>query len=81
MACMTSEAYHTLEYRHGPKATATSRTLVTIFGPGDVERGESLAHDMKALGAAVLVVAGDALALTELERAVPSETVKSAKAR
>lgn len=60
MACTTSEAYHTLEYRHGPKATATSRTLVTIFGPGDVERGESLAHDMKALGAAVLVVAGDA---------------------
>lgn len=60
MACMTSEAYHTLEYRHGPKATATSRTLITIFGPGDVERGTSLAQDMKALGAAVMVVAGDA---------------------
>ena len=60
MACTTSEAYHTLEYRHGPKTTATSRTLVTIFGPGDVERGQSLARDMKALGAAVMVVAGDA---------------------
>ena len=60
MACVTSEAYHTLEYRHGPKATATSRTLVTIFGPGDVGRGETLARDMMALGAAVMVVAGDA---------------------
>jgi len=60
MACTTSEAYHTLEYRHGPKATATPQTLVTIFGPSDLERGVSLAQDMKALGAAVMVVAGDA---------------------
>lgn len=60
MACTTSEAYHTLEYRHGPKATATSQTLVTIFGPSDAERGVTLARDMKALGAAVMVVAGDA---------------------
>ncbi|MEO6213633.1 MAG: SIS domain-containing protein [Vicinamibacterales bacterium] len=60
MACTTSEAYHTLEYRHGPKATATSQTLVTIFGPSDIEHGVSLAQDMKALGAAVMVVAGDA---------------------
>lgn len=60
MACATSEAYHSLEYRHGPKATATARTLVTIFGPSDTAQGVSLAQDMKDLDAAVLVVARDA---------------------
>jgi len=56
MSISTSEAYHTLEYRHGPMATATRDTLLTLFCPPNLELGLSLAHDMKVLGATLLVV-------------------------
>lgn len=60
MAIATSEAYHSLEYRHGPKACADANTLVTLFTLSDRDHGLSLARDLKALGATVLVVGPDA---------------------
>ena len=56
MSLSTSEAYHTLEYRHGPKATADGRTLVTLFALPDASHGLVLANDLKALGVTLLVV-------------------------
>jgi len=60
MAIVTSEAYHSLEYRHGPKATADDNTLLTLFALSDAGLGLSLARDMKALGVTLLVVGPDA---------------------
>lgn len=56
MSITTTEAYHSLEYRHGPKATADRNTFLTLFALSDVELGLSLARDMKALGVTLLVV-------------------------
>lgn len=56
MSISTSEAYHSLEYRHGPKATADSNTFLTLFALPDPDLGLSLARDMKALGVTLLVV-------------------------
>lgn len=60
MAIATSETYHSLEYRHGPKATADRDTLVTLFALSDKHHGLSLAHDLKALGVTLLVVGAGA---------------------
>lgn len=56
MSICTSEAYHSLEYRHGPKATADHNTLLTLFALADDDLGLSLARDMKALDVTLLVV-------------------------
>lgn len=60
MAIATSEAYYSLEYRHGPKATADRDTLLTLFALPDTGLGLSLARDMKALGVTLLVVGPNA---------------------
>lgn len=79
MAVTTSEAYHSLEYRHGPISTADDRTLVTLFAPADDlnasaaepqrqvsnEYGIDLVRDLKSYGCAVLVVAENASAYME----------------
>ena len=56
MAIATSETYHSLEYRHGPKATANQDTLITLFALSDKHHGRSLARDLKALGVTLVVV-------------------------
>lgn len=56
MSISTSEAYHSLEYRHGPKACADADTLLTLFTLSDLDLGLALARDMKALGVTLLVV-------------------------
>jgi glucosamine--fructose-6-phosphate aminotransferase (isomerizing) len=56
MSISTAEAYHSLEYRHGPKATADRNTFLTIFALSDLGRGLALARDIKALGVTLLVV-------------------------
>jgi len=66
MAIVTSEAYHSLEYRHGPKATADGTTLLTLFALSDAGLGLSLARDMKALGVTLLVVGPDAARYAEI---------------
>jgi glucosamine--fructose-6-phosphate aminotransferase (isomerizing) len=75
MAIATSEAYHSLEYRHGPKATANSKTLLTLFALPDARLGLSLARDMKALGVTLLVVGPGAegyAAIADLVVAAPT---------
>ena len=59
MSISTSEAYHSLEYRHGPKANANRDTLLTLFCLSNPELGLSLARDVKALGATLMVVGPD----------------------
>lgn len=56
MSISTSETYHSLEYRHGPKATADRNTLLTLFTLTDLDHGLALARDVKALGVTLLVV-------------------------
>lgn len=55
MSISTSEAYHSLEYRHGPKATADANTLIALIPISDAAYGLPLARDLKALGATLLV--------------------------
>jgi glutamine---fructose-6-phosphate transaminase (isomerizing) len=57
MALATSEAYHSLEYRHGPKATAASDTLVTLFALGSDTYGVDLIRDLKDYDVTTLVIA------------------------
>ncbi len=66
MSIATSEAYHSLEYRHGPKACADSRTMICIQSLADRDHGLSLARDMAALGSAVMVVGTDAAAYGDI---------------
>jgi len=56
MAAVTTEAYYTLEYRHGPRATGGANTLATMFTPALPEYGVSLIQDLKAQGLATLVI-------------------------
>lgn len=60
MSISTSEAYHSLEYRHGPKATADADTLVSLIALPDTGHGQALARDVKALGVTLLVTGPDA---------------------
>lgn len=66
MSIATSESYPSLEYRHGPKATADADTLITLFALGDEAHGLALARDLKALGATLLVVGKGAAAYAEI---------------
>lgn len=65
MAISTSEAYHSLDYRHGPKACANGSTVAVLYTLSDRLHGVSLARDLKALGTTVLVVGSDADAYEE----------------
>jgi glutamine---fructose-6-phosphate transaminase (isomerizing) len=65
MSISTSEAYHSLEYRHGPKATADARTLISLIAISNPEYGLPLAQDLKALGATLLVTGAGASAYAQ----------------
>lgn len=57
MSIVTSEAYHGLEYRHGPKSTADEHTLVTLFArDADDTFDSDLLRDLKAYGVGTLVI-------------------------
>jgi glutamine---fructose-6-phosphate transaminase (isomerizing) len=60
MTLTHSEAYHPLEFRHGPMSMVNDHTLVVglISEPGAVEAVQVL-RDMQALGARVLALAED----------------------
>ncbi|MDB5505376.1 MAG: hypothetical protein JWR75_14 [Devosia sp.] len=66
MSIATSESYQSLEYRHGPKATADANTLITLFAVSDEAHGLSLARDCKALGVTLLVVGKGAEAYSQI---------------
>jgi glutamine---fructose-6-phosphate transaminase (isomerizing) len=57
MSSSYAQAYHTLEFRHGPKSIASKDTLITFFLSGAAEEEESLlVGELKRLGAATFVV-------------------------
>lgn len=60
MSISTSEAYYSLEYRHGPMATVDCETMLTLFCLADLDLGRSLARDVRKFGATLLVVGPDA---------------------
>jgi glutamine---fructose-6-phosphate transaminase (isomerizing) len=63
MSSSYAQAYHTLEFRHGPKSIASEDTLITFFLSDAAEAEESLlVGELKKLGAATFVVANRATA-------------------
>jgi glucosamine--fructose-6-phosphate aminotransferase (isomerizing) len=66
MSCSYAQVFHTLEFRHGPKAIAGPETLITFLlsETGYYEERKVL-EEMKSLGAATLVVANQADAATK----------------
>lgn len=57
MSSSYSQAYHTLEFRHGPKSIASPDTLITFFLSDAAAQEESLlVGELKKLGAAIFVV-------------------------
>lgn len=61
MSCSTAQEFHTLEFRHGPKAVVERETLVTfLLSESGYAAERDVLKDVKALGAATLVVANRA---------------------
>jgi glutamine---fructose-6-phosphate transaminase (isomerizing) len=61
MSSSYAQAYHTLEFRHGPKAIASADTLITfLLSDAAAEEESALVHELKKLGAATFVVANRA---------------------
>lgn len=61
MSSSYAQAYHTLEFRHGPKSIASRETLITFFLSDAATEDEiSLVGEVKRLGAATMVVANRA---------------------
>jgi glucosamine--fructose-6-phosphate aminotransferase (isomerizing) len=61
MSSSYAQAYHTLEFRHGPKSIASKDTLVTFLLSDAAAEEESLiVSELKRLGAVTLVVANRA---------------------
>ena len=68
MSSSYAQAYHTLEFRHGPKAIASDETLITFFlSEAAADEEILLARELRKLGAATQVVANRAT--PELRRA------------
>jgi glucosamine--fructose-6-phosphate aminotransferase (isomerizing) len=65
MSCSYSQMFHTLEFRHGPKAVVGPETLVTFLlseTAHDAER--EVLEEVKQLGATTLVITNRADAVT-----------------
>lgn len=61
MTCSWAEAYHPLEFRHGPMSVINDESLVVGFLSDAQQLAEiSVMQDMKKLGAKVLILAEDA---------------------
>ncbi len=61
MSSSYAQAYHTLEFRHGPKSIASKDTLITFLLSDSAAENESLLiGEVKKLGAATLVIANHA---------------------
>jgi glutamine---fructose-6-phosphate transaminase (isomerizing) len=58
MSCSYAQCFHTLEFRHGPKAIVSSETLLAFFlSESGYESEVAVLHEMKELGAITLVIA------------------------
>jgi glutamine---fructose-6-phosphate transaminase (isomerizing) len=61
MSSSYAQAYHTLEFRHGPKSIASRDTLITFFlSDGAAEEESLLVPEVRKLGAPTMVVANRA---------------------
>jgi glucosamine--fructose-6-phosphate aminotransferase (isomerizing) len=61
MSCSYAQVFHTLEFRHGPKAIVGPETLLTfLLSQSGYEEERKVLEDMKALGATTLVIANRA---------------------
>jgi glutamine---fructose-6-phosphate transaminase (isomerizing) len=57
MSCSYSQVYHTLEFRHGPKAIVGPDTCLTFFlGDSGIQTESEVLSEMKELGGVTLVV-------------------------
>ncbi len=57
-SCSYAQAFHSLEFRHGPKSIAGPETLVTfLMSDGSYHAEVELLEEMKALNAATMVIA------------------------
>jgi glutamine---fructose-6-phosphate transaminase (isomerizing) len=58
MSCSYAQCFHTLEFRHGPKAIVSNETLLTFFlSETGYEAESAVLEEMKELGAITLVIA------------------------
>jgi glucosamine--fructose-6-phosphate aminotransferase (isomerizing) len=61
MSCSYAQVFHTLEFRHGPKAIVGPETLITfLFSETGYNAEREVLEEMKALGATTLVIANKA---------------------
>ena len=88
MSCSYAQSFHTLEFRHGPKAIVSPETLLTFFlSESGFDAEVPMLHEMKELGAVTLVIANKATPavrksadyLVELSLTVP-ESARAAAA-
>lgn len=64
MSCSYSQVFHTLEFRHGPKAVVSPQTCLTFFLSETAMAAESeLLVEMKELGAPVIAICNRAIDL------------------
>jgi glucosamine--fructose-6-phosphate aminotransferase (isomerizing) len=57
MSCSYSQAFHTLEFRHGPKAIVSPETCLTFFLSDAVQKAESeVLAEMKELGGTTICI-------------------------
>jgi glucosamine--fructose-6-phosphate aminotransferase (isomerizing) len=57
MSCSYAQCFHTLEFRHGPKAIVSRRTLVTFFiSEAGYAAERDMLEEVKSLGGITLVV-------------------------
>ena len=57
-SCSYAQVFHTLEFRHGPKAVAAPETLITfLLSESSYEQELEVLEEMKRLGATTLVLA------------------------
>jgi glucosamine--fructose-6-phosphate aminotransferase (isomerizing) len=57
MSCSYAQCFHTLEFRHGPKAIVSPETLVTFFlSESGFDSEVSVLEEIKELGAVTLVI-------------------------
>jgi len=60
MSLSSSQSYHTLEYRHGPKSTISNHSLITLLASQAGNEYEvQLIDELKELGAKILVISGN----------------------
>jgi glucosamine--fructose-6-phosphate aminotransferase (isomerizing) len=58
MSCSYAQSFHTLEFRHGPKAIVSPETLLTFFlSESGMESEFAVLEEMRQLGGTILAVA------------------------